>query len=770
MECIRKILLSASLPFHRSSLADRDPVRRSPAQRTLTDSLGQEIEMTSVQPRSILLPSPTRTHADEWPARFVPSPATIMPTPQEERRRTSITIDDRPRIVARPVVDGSRRDRRRSSTVSTSHPFLQPRQSLDARMSDDVPSVSRKPSTSNVFATLFSGRKKKTSKDDISPPRMGKEASMESLEGEVVHSYGEMMPLHAARKRAMSAVPSSPATNLPTTRLAPPAPPIRRVSESDAAPVQPHRPRPPMLHLHTSPMQTTFPAQQPPRRRSSSRLASPSLVSTSSRRTSSRPTSPASSGFAAFQGFTAGPRESAQAYPYASASSPRSPMYVPEPFRSHDGQSHRNPAPFSLTIREGDDKVPEDTTDDPPNPHRTPIFDPAQFEDGSDGESWLDKLAPMIALSTPSRDAASSAFLDASEPKTPVLGEEAGDRVSITFDAAPSMTRSDSGPPPTFKVIPATPVVPPDASPAAAKDSTPSGGEKPRNSRDSVVCVPVNPVRPRMLALLLDDNAEAPSISKEKAVEKAGTLNAISLLGPEVFKTGSSDSADDESPDSSPGISPVRSPSAESLQRNTAPLRLAHPPRLITPTATPHPAHSTLSMSSSLQSSHALTLSTSSTLASSLDSLDTMDLDDVDSALGTMLASLSTRPSLADRLRFDEPGLGAASPPAQRKAHEMELSALGFGAPQHTPDPPSRDFFPPPTYHSDINLFDRARSDDAYRTSDDDEEDTHDSETESIFSDIDDLGSVSIAVVQKQAQAVFASPRTLSIGIPRWNG
>ncbi|GHJ84976.1 hypothetical protein NliqN6_1378 [Naganishia liquefaciens] len=718
--------------------------------------------MASVQPRSILLPSPTRTHADEWPARFAPASPAMVSTPHEERRRTSITIEDRPRIVARPVVDGSRRDRRRSSTVSTPAPFPQPRRSLDA--SEDAPSLGRKASTGSVFATLFSGRKKKISKDDSSNSRMGREASMESLEGEVVESHGEMMPLQAARKRAMSAVPSVTETNPAPTRLAAPAPPVRRVSESDASLVQPHRPRPPMLHLQTSPLQTTFPSQQQPRRRSSTRLASPSVASASSRRTSSRPTSPATPGFAAFQGFITGPRDPAQANSYASTSSPRSPMYVPEPFRSSTSQFPRIPAPFSLTIREGDDKLP----DGPSELSSASTLDPAQFEDGSDGESWLDKLAPMIALSTHSPAAASPAFVDASEPRTPVLGDEAGDRVSITCDAAPSIAHSESGPPPTFKVIPATPIVPPEASPVAAQETS-AGDSKQRKKRDSVVVVPVNPMRPRTLASLLDKDTtgpKEPSMLIAKEDDKATTLGAVSLLGSEVFKTGSSDSADDESPDSSPGISPVRSPSAESLQRNTAPLRLAHPPRLISPTATSRPAHSTLSMSSSLQSSRALTLSTSSTLASSLDSLDTMDLDDVDSALGTMLASLSTRPSLADRLRFDEPSLGA-SPQLQRKAQEMELSALGF-APQHTPEPSTRDFFPPPTFHSDINLFDRARPDGVYRTSsdddDDDDDDTHDSETESIFSDIDDLGSVSIAVVQKQGQAVFASPRTLSIG------
>lgn len=662
-------------------------------------------------------------------------------------------------------------------------------------LEDIHPAITRKPSSgSNVFANLFSGRKKKPSKDDISAPlpTRSKDASMESLEGEIVdHSHirhDQMMSLQTARKRAISAIPGM---EPPTTRLAPPGPPVRRVSESDAVreqgtPLLTHRPRPPMLQLHTSPIQTTPPAQGP-RRRSSTRLASPSLSSApSSRRTSSRPTSPSSPGFTTFHGFTAAtPRDSSQRYGYASMSSPRSPMTAPpESFRSSAAQFPQNPVPFSLTIRpETDDRSTSVSapTIDSEIPQQG-LFDPAQFEDGSDGESWMDKLAPLIALHTPPTTSATSAFPTngASKPCTPVLGQHADtkDRVSIIFDVAPPMVRSDSGPPPTFKVIPATPIVPPDEETpgdgSAADDDKQAVEVKRKKSRNSLPPVPVNPVRPRMLALLLDTGSTdgEPSTSVEQGDEREGRLGAVSLLGSEVFKTGS-DSAEDSSINSSPVLPPVRSPSVESLQRNTAPLRLAHSPRLVT-AGISHPVHSSLSMSSSLQSSRALTLSTSSTIGSSLDSLDTMDLDDVESALGTMLASLSTRPSLADRLALDDPNLAnVQAAPQRRKAQEMELSALGFGAPdtaeQGRAEPSPRNFFPPLDYApSEINLYEPNTSNGVYGassyTSDDEDGDINDSETDSMFSDIDDLGSVSIAVVQKQTQAVFASPRTLSIG------
>lgn len=425
----------------------------------------------------------------------------------------------------------------------------------------------------------------------------------------------------------------------------------------------------------------------------------------------------------------------------------------------------QNPVPFSLTIRPEestsyDERLPSTATTQPHSTEtdsetpRQTVFDPAQFEDGSDGETWLDKLAPLIALSTPPPTSTTSTFPSAaitsppSVPRTPVLGDQAEQRVSIVFDNAPPMTRSDSGPPPTFKVIPATPIVPPDetvASPASKDAET-----KQRKARASEPPVPVNPVRPRKLALLLDDGPKGEQ-------EKGDAMGAVSLLGSEVFQAGSES---EESTNTSPVLPPVRSPSAESLQRNTAPLRLAHSPRLVTRVCHPVPVQASLSMSSSLQSSHALTLSSSSTIGSSLDSFDGMDLDDVESALGTMLASLSTRPSLADRLAHDDP---TAAP---RGKTEMGLSALGFGVPDQAvqADTSPRDFFASLDYPREETTIHGPSVHRASDASDDEDADINDSETDSIFSDIDDLGSVSIAVVQKQTQAVFASPRTVSIG------
>lgn len=674
--------------------------------------------MTSIHttPRSILLPSPIRPSFNDADAR----------------PRTSITIEERPRIVSRPLVVDGRRNRRRSS----------------ASQGEEV-GVERKGSTGGVFGGLFSGRKKKVGKDDSAVgdgPNMdrgttGKETSMESLEGEVI--YQTLKPI--------------------------PPTPTRRSSESDM-PVRNDntrypigRPRPPLLSLNTAPVvpraTNSSNARPQPRRRSSTRLVSPA--------SSSRPTSPTSpslvlpgrGGFTPFYH---------QAYQPPPMSAPAS-----SSFRTSQMQmAQRNvEVPFSLTIRHQDQGPSASTRETSmfdvqemmETVQRGAVFDPAQFEDGSDGEQLPSKgkiettttMVPLIGISTPPMTADSRN----TEWTTPTL-----DVTFVQHDFnAPEMQRSDSGPPPTFKVIPATPIVPADEEPAKQ-------GEGSAKKRDSGPPVPVNPVRPRKLALMLDSQAgfSSPSLVRNDDEPSSSSPRRPDPLVLDAFHSSGSEGG---SPvDFHPA---VRSPSMESLQRNTEPLRLAHSPRLVSPVTVCHPVTSSLAMASPYQSSRALALSTSSTMAtttgtsSSFDSLDTMDLEDVESALGTMLASLSTRPSLASRLTLDDPQMRDVD---TYRAPEMGLSALGFGVGDSQAQPTKgRDYFPsldsyssrePFNVHYADDLEPRRHRESTY-TSD---EDGEANDSDSVCSDFDDLGSVSIAVVQKGSPAVFASPRTLSIG------
>lgn len=654
--------------------------------------------MTSVHnvPRSILLPSPTR------PSFHEPDRPRTSFNESDSRARTSITIDDRPRIVSRPLVEG-RRDRRRSSA------------------SQEETGAERK---GGVFGGLFSGRKKKIGKEDVGVPMgisarqsmsraVGKEGMMESLEGEVIHA--QLKPV------------------LPT--------PVRRASESDMPAREATRPRPPLLSLNTTPVvpPSSAGARPSPRRRSSTRLVSPS--------TSSRPTSPTSpslmlpsAGFTPFY-------HSGRTYNPPPMSAPAS----SSSFRASQMPQRSVEIPFSLTIRH-QERDPRDDMYDVQESVQTvqTAFDPAQFEDGSDTEQWPLKpsqpettMVPLIGISTPPMTASPQ-----NEWTTPTLDVTF---VSHDFTAAPEMQRSDSGPPPTFKVIPATPIAPAENSP-----------QEKQAAAVEAVMVPVNPVRPRKLALMLD--AAGPSRVPSDASSPESASPRVDPLGFEsAFQSSGSE-----------GSSPleftpsVRSPSVESLQRNTEPLRLAHSPRLVSPKEICHPVTSSLGMTSPYQSSRALaesttsstmaTTTTTTTSSTSFDSLDTMDLEDVESALGTMLASLSTRPSLASRLTLDDPGITYRA--------EMGLSALGFGVGQDQTQPKGRDYFPSLDSYSGAEPFNVLYSDVSPRgerestyTSDDEAQDS-----DSICSDIDDLGSVSIAVVQKGSPGVFASPRTLSIG------
>lgn len=406
--------------------------------------------------------------------------------------------------------------------------------------------------------------------------------------------------------------------------------------------------------------------------------------------------------------------------------------------------------PFSLMIRH-QDQSPRDDMFDVQEMMETvkTAFDPAQFEDGSDTEHYPSEphkpdtktMVPLIGINTPPMTASPQ-----NEWTTPTL-----DVTFVPHDfTAPEMQRSDSGPPPTFKVIPATPIAPADEPVGAT------------GNRDAEPPVPVNPVRPRKLALILDHVVPSPTLVQHTSKPPHTRPDPLRF---DAFQSSGSEG-------SSPldFASAVRSPSVESLQRNTEPLRLAHSPRLVSPTSICHPVTSSLTKASTFQSSRALLAesTTSSTMATtttstSFDSLDTMDLEDVESALGTMLASLSTRPSLASRLTLDDPQLRDERP-------EMGLSALGFGVADSQAHGKGRDYFPSLDSYSSPEPFDvhyatsdiqsRRQRESMYTS--DDEGDAHDSD--SICSDIDDLGSVSIAVVQKGSPAVFASPRTLSIG------
>lgn len=610
--------------------------------------------------------------------------------------------------------------------------------------------MERKGSTGGVFGGLFSGRKKKIGKDggavrderDLNRGTMAKGTTMELLEGEVIHQT--LKPI------------------LPTT--------TRRSSESDM-PVrndQPRypigRPRPPLLSLNTAPVVPTATnpsnARPQPRRRSSTRLISPSA--------SSRPTSPTSPSLVlpGGGGFT----------PFYHQTYTPPPMSAPASvsFRTSQMQmAQRNvEVPFSLTIRH-QDRGPLASTRETSifdveemmeTVQRGAVFDPAQFEDGSDGEQLPLKvkkaetttMVPLIGISTPPM----TADPRNTEWTTPTL-----DVTFVQHDfTAPEMQRSDSGPPPTFKVIPATPIVP-------ADEEAANQGEGSARKRDSEPPVPVNPVRPRKLALMLDGQAGFSNTSLVRDNEDEASSTSPRRPDPLVLDAFQSSGSEGGSPvDLHPA---VRSPSVESLQRNTEPLRLAHSPRLVSPVMVCHPVTSSLAMASPYQSSRALALSTSSTMAtttgtlSSFDSLDTMDLEDVESALGTMLASLSTRPSLASRLTLDDPQMRDVD---TYRAPEMGLSALGFGVGDGQAQPTKgRDYFPsldsyssrePFNVHYADDLEPRRHRESTYTS----EEDGEANDSDSVCSDIDDLGSVSIAVVQKGSPAVFASPRTLSMG------
>ncbi|KAJ9091550.1 hypothetical protein QFC21_007175 [Naganishia friedmannii] len=871
--------------------------------------------MTSLQrqapPRSILLPSPTKPNYDlplqhPYPARYprdsssspsstgyattttpnIPAGSTLdMPG----RRRTSITIEERPRIVVRPLVgniDSQRRNRRRSSAGSATSATSPVAQQF-GRGKDEagehggnlaVASVTRKTSTGKAFANLFR-KKKGTNKDetDAPGPLKGKDISVVSLEGEIMEygstSADQTTTINAMRKRALS---SSPESRQPSnkqqyqaseTSLKPnfPAAPIRRVSESDVerrqqthkedASTRFHRP---MLTLNMrtqsaitparigSPIALQTPTMSPnlndgyghdpyqPRRRSSTRLVSPSASGSSRGKSSSRVTSPTSPGFSTFQGFTAPSASSSprmQSPGYASDvrsgfHSPTSPMSTSPVFSSPQHQYPANSAPFSLMIRRESEgiRAPQPQQQQPrvgsaPSRSSTEFgetveeetlqqkhaFDPAQFDDGSDSESGAERRNTIPQRTTPSPETSAMREKRTSSGPYPVDPTSSGlatpilTEIPITVisasDSAPLMQRSESGPPPTFKFIPATPIAPEnkdeegDSGGSQRGDGSTGGESQRKKNRNSLPPVPVNPIRPRKLELVLDLNTTPDKIQASRRTESDSTpvqprtpISALdSLLNDNAFYDPDTTEAFDEAEladysrtSSSP---PVRSPSRESLMRNTVPLRLSTSPRLVTATDVCRPVNSSLSMASSCQSSHALTLSSSSTIASSLDSIHTLDLEDVESALGSMLASLSTRPSLASRLTLTDPQLAdsrelksneRAPPPP-----EMELSALGFGQPSmHTSDyeynsetptrrdhrrswAPRNDFAPATTYASEY-ITRRDSYDEA-------DAEVNDSETDSIFSDIDDLGSVSIAVVHKKSPGMFASPRTMSM-------
>ncbi|KAJ9119451.1 hypothetical protein QFC24_005684 [Naganishia onofrii] len=875
--------------------------------------------MTSLQrqapPRSILLPSPTKPSFDlplqhPYPARYpresnsapysagyattsIPNKPVGAASDMSGRRRTSITIEEKPRIVVRPLIgndDSQKRNRRRSSAGSPSSTASAIAQQFSGGKDEAsetggnlaVASVTRKTSTSKAFANLF--RKKKGNKDETDVPisqqqdmvskgfLKGKDNSVVSLEGEIMEygHYGadQTTSIKAMRKRALS---SSPESRSPSnsqqhhageTSLKPnfPTAPIRRVSESD---VERHQQndrsdsstpfRRPMLTLDMrtqsantpshigSPISLQTPTMSPnlngsygydqyqPRRRSSTRLVSPA-ASASSRggKSSSRVTSPTSPGFSTFQGFSP---SSATASPRSTFGtgfhSPTSPMSTSPVFSSAQNQYPSSSVPFSLTIRRENDGVPTlqqqqqcvGSTSSSSAEYRKTIeeetlqqehrFDPAQFDDGSDSESGVGRRSTVPQRTVPSQNITASmkekrmsssgphrVGTTSSGPATPVLTDIPITVISAS-DSAPLMQRSESGPPPTFKFIPATPIAPEneddegESDGSQRKDGSMGGESKRAKNRNSLPPVPVNPIRPRKLELVLDLNtAPVPAQAtrqqniNSEPVQASTPISALdSLLNDNAFydpDTNESfeedDLADYSCPTSSP---PVRSPSRESLLRNTVPLRLSHSPRLVTTTDVCRPVTSSLSMAASCQSSHALTLSSSSTIASSLDSMHTLDLEDVESALGTMLASLSTRPSLASRLTLTDPQLMQSRDVRSDKPApppEMGLSALGFGEPNmHTSDydynsetPTRRDHRRSWTPRNDIEPVNTVnayvpehttRSDSCDAEAD---AEANDSETDSIFSDIDDLGSVSIAVVHK-SPGMFAPPRTLSM-------
>ncbi|KAJ9117607.1 hypothetical protein QFC22_004457 [Naganishia vaughanmartiniae] len=872
--------------------------------------------MTSLQrqapPRSILLPSPTKSNYElplqhPYPARYpresysAPSSAGYTTTSTSNkpigaasdvpgRRRTSITIEERPRIVVRPLVgndDSQRRNRRRSSATSTTSGTVSPivPQSCGGKdkTSEDygklaVAGVSRKTSTSKAFANLF--RKKKGPKDESDAPASLKEKDMSSvsLEGEIME-YGrnndQTITIKAIRKRALSTSPESRPSNdqhqrSGETSLKPnfPAAPVRRVSESDVERRQENetvdssaRFRRPMLTLNMrtqsataprigSPISVQTPITSPnlndsyghdqyqPRRRSSTRLISPSSASASSRaKSSSRVTSPTSPGFSNFQGFASSITTSLQSTGLGYGSefggtglhSPTSPMAASPVFSSLQNQHPSSSVPFSLTIRRKSDGFhasPPRQSQQQQQQHRAGSgsiqssteyqgvveqktlqqvhpFDPAQFDDGSDNEGGADRRSTVTQRTRPSPEptafgkrtsSALNASTSSSGPATPILTEIPITVISAS-DLAPMMQRSESGPPPTFKFIPATPIAPEekdeeggDSDASQRNDGSMGGESKRKKNRNSLPPVPINPIRPRKLELVLDLNTTPVKVQAPHRTESDSTpvqattpitaldslLNDNAFHDPDANEAFEQDDLANYSYASSSG--PVRSPSRESLMRNTVPLRLSNSPRLVTATDVCRPVNSSLSMASSCQSSHALTLSSSSTIASSLDSLHTLDLEDVESALGSMLASLSTRPSLASRLTLTDPQLGEPRnvKPNERVPAEMGLSALGFGGPDlnaadydyNAETPTRRDHrhsWIPQNETEPVNAY--ATEYVAGRDSYDGEADAevNDSETDSIFSDIDDLGSVSIAVVHKKSPGMFASPRTLSM-------
>lgn len=864
-------------------------------------------------PRSILLPSPTKPTYDlplqhPYPARYpresysapssagyattsIPNKAVGAASDVPGRRRTSITIEERPRIVVRPLVgtdDSQRRNRRRSSAGSTSSPASPiaqqcprgPDEASETGGNLVVASVTRKTSTSKAFTNLFRKKKERKDETDASSSSQqdtinkgslkGKDISLVSLEGEIIE-YGrngidQTITIKAMRKRALSSSPESrqPAHQAGEKSLRPnfPAVPIRRVSESDVDRHQQNetaessaRIRRPMLTLNMrtqsaipprvgSPISMQTPHMSPnmvnsqtydqyqPRRRSSTRLVSPSASGSARGKSSSRVTSPTSPGFSAFQGFTSPTNTNPQSIGTGLASdfgtgfySPTSPMSASPAFPS-PRQYPSSCVPFSLTIRRESDSTQTSVqqqqqfgsassrssteyreTVGEENMQQEHAFDPAQFEDGSDSEAGgAERRISVSQRTIPTRETngmrgkqplSRAPLVDtpSSGPVTPVLNEIPINVISAS-DSAPLMQRSESGPPPTFKFIPATPIAPENEDDAECvsddsqrKDGVDSNESKKKKNRNSLPPVPVNPIRPRKLELVLDLNtapeqvqSTRPTENNFESVQSNTPISALdSLLNDNAFYDPDTNEAFDE--DDLASYSRVRSPSRESLLRNTVPLRLSNSPRLVTTTDVCRPVNSSLSMASSCQSSHALTLSTSSTIASSLDSLHTLDLEDVESALGTMLASLSTRPSLASRLALTDPQLaesrdaklGERAPPP-----EMELSALGFGEPQplayntmgtaefdvNSETPTRRDHRRSWTSRTIIEpVKTHASGPAATREACDAEADAevNDSETDSIFSDIDDLGSVSIAVVHKKSPGLFASPRTVSI-------
>ncbi|KAJ9104933.1 hypothetical protein QFC19_003728 [Naganishia cerealis] len=674
--------------------------------------------------------------------------------------------------------------------------------------------MTRKTSTSKAFANLFLGRKKKATKNEIestlSSPRKSdrgdkelikcKDISLVSLEGEVVE-YGrngvdDTITVKAMRKRALS-------TSSPESR-----------QTSNNRTYQPG---------DTTSLKPTFPMMGPIRR-----------VSESDAEQRDRQTNPTN---ASAGGTFRRPMLTLNLYTHPTnapqiVGSPVSPMGTPtmspilrDP-HNHDLEGEAIQPPLLrhvVTTASGGEPCGIFETG---TLRQDTLFDPAQFEDGSDSESALDRQGTLFDRSSRSPGTAETRGERVTNNPVPVDGSSvpttpALDEIPITVisasDSAPLMQRSESGPPPTFKFIPATPIAPEDGDDAkehadsddtCGKDDSVGGAikkQKKNKNRNSLPPVPVNPIRPRKLELVLELNTAPEQTSREESHSEAEPLQAStpisaldSLLNDNAFYGPDPNEAfyeddllgeDNAYPpltSSSPSdLAPVRSPSRESLLRNTVPLRLSTSPKLVTAANVCRPVNSSLSMASSCQSSHALTLSTSSTIASSFNSFDTMDLEDVESALGTMLASLSTRPSLASRLTLTDPLLAAESRVVKSQERiptaELGLSALGFGAPSAAPGfsavrdvdhdaTPTRrehrrswatqpDSQPLNAHNGPLYIPTHHES---HRT-EQAEVDANDSETDSIFSDIDDLGSVSIAVVQKSPR-MFASPRTLSIG------